>query len=183
MLFAVHDWETTGLPFHFLGDLDRQPRCIEFAGIITDGETIFHQLEFICNPGIAIEEIITKITGLKNSDLEDKPTFSHFIPALKDFFGRADAAVAHNLSFDESMARYDLERLDLELKDINFPPLKICTVEQTMPMFGRRMKLIELYRHYVGEYEQRHRSLDDVMVLHEVCKKIGLYEAFREVPQ
>lgn len=183
MLFAVFDNETTGLPFHFRGDLDRQPRIIEFAGIITDGEKIIHQLEFICNPGIAIEEIITKITGLTNADLEDKPNFSKFIPDLAAYFAKADAGVAHNMSFDEGMLEYDLERRDLELKDINFPPLSICTVEQTMPQFGRRMKLIELHKHYVGEYEQKHRALDDVMVLHGVCQKIGLYDAFKEIAQ
>ncbi len=180
MLFAVFDNETTGLPFHFRGDLDRQPRIIEFAGIITDGKSILHQMEFICNPGIAIEEIITKITGLKNSDLEDKPNFSKFIPDLAAFFAKADAGVAHNMSFDKGMLEYDLERRDLELKAINFPSLRICTVEQTMPLFGRRMKLIELYKHYVGEYVQKHRALDDVIVLHEVCQKIGLYDAFLE---
>lgn len=181
MLFALHDWETTGLPFHFRGDLDRQPRAIEFAGIITDGETIFNRLEFICNPGIAIEEIITKITGLTNADLEDKPKFSTFIPDLAEFFSEADAVVSHNLSFDKGIASFDLERLDLTLESIKWPKLELCTVEQTMPIFGRRMKLIELHKHYFGEYEQKHRAMDDVMVLHGVCQKIGLYDAFIEV--
>ena len=183
MLFAVHDTETTGLPFHFRGDLNRQPRIIEFAGIITDGENIVDQIEFIVNPGIAIEEIITKITGLKNSDLEDKPDISLYIPKLKEYFIQADAVVAHNLSFDKGMVVYDLERRDLTLDAVCYPKLELCTVEQTMPFFGRRMKLIELYNYYCGPYEQKHRALDDVMRLHEVCQKTGLYDAFKEQAQ
>lgn len=180
MLFAVYDTETTGLPFHFRSDLSSQPRIIEFGGIITDGVEIIDKLEFICNPGIAIEQIITDITGLKNSDLEDKPDISEYFTSMSAFFTQADAAIAHNLSFDKSMLQYDLQRRKLELADIYWPKLELCTVEQTMPMFGRRMKLIELYRHYVGEYEQRHRAVDDVMRLHEICQKIGLYDAFRK---
>jgi DNA polymerase III alpha subunit (gram-positive type) len=183
MLFAVYDTETTGLPFHFKGDLDKQPRIIEFAGIITDGEKIIDEIEFIINPGIAIEDIITKITGLTNSDLEDKPDFSFYIPKVAAYFKQANAVVAHNLSFDKGMVQYDLERRNLTLSDVNWPKLELCTVEQTMPQFGRRMKLIELYRHYVGEYEQKHRALDDVMRLHEVCQKIGLYDALKESNQ
>lgn len=180
MLFAVHDWETTGLPFHYMADLDKQPRGIEFAGIITDGKQILDSLEFIINPHMPIEPIITQITGLTNEDLADKPDFSQYIPQLKNFFGQADAAVAHNLSFDKGIIVFDLTRRDLALSDVDWPNLDICTVEQTMPQFGRRMKLIELYKHYVGEYVQKHRALDDVMVLHEVCQRIGLYEAFEK---
>lgn len=180
MLFALFDNETTGLPFHFLSDLSQQPRIIEFGGIITDGINIIDRLEFICNPGIAIDAIITKITGLTNEDLDGKPDFGAFIPQLNAFFAQADAAVAHNLSFDEGRLSDDLQRRSKAISDISYPKLGLCTVEQTTPIFGRPMKLIELYRHYVGEYEQKHRALDDVLRLHAVCQKIGLYDAFKQ---
>jgi DNA polymerase III epsilon subunit-like protein len=183
MKFAVFDTETTGLPFHFLSDINQQPRIIEFGGIITDGNEIFDRLEFICNPGIAIEAIITQITGLTNEDLDGKPDFGVFIPKLCEFFAQADAAIAHNLSFDEGRLTDDLNRRGAALKDISYPALGLCTVEQTAPIFGRPMKLIELYRHYVGEYEQKHRALDDVIRLHEVCRATGLYSAFERAEE
>jgi DNA polymerase III alpha subunit (gram-positive type) len=178
--FAVHDWETTGLPFHKDARLEQQPRCIEFGGVITDGIRIFDRLEFIINPGVAIEEIITKITGLTNADLEDKPNFKSQVPALKKFFAQADCAVSHNLSFDKSMARYDLQRICLDLEDIAWPKIDVCTVEQTMHAHGRRMRLIDLYELNCGPYVQKHRALDDVMLLHEICIKMGIYDAFNE---
>lgn len=175
MIFGVFDFETTGLTVHPLAELDLQPRPIEFAALLTDGENIIDTFEFIINPGMAIEEIITKITGLTNEDLENQPVFSEFIPKLKDIFGRADACIAHNLSFDKSITNYALQREGLTLDDVNFPELQICTVEQTYHHFGRRMRLEELYNLLCGKYEQKHRALDDVLLLHEICKTIGVY--------
>jgi DNA polymerase III epsilon subunit-like protein len=180
MLFAVFDNETTGLPFHRKSPLESQPRIIEFAGIITDGKEILHELEFICNPGIAIEAIITQITGLKNEDLQDKPRFMENIGDLDTFFGKADCAIAHNASFDRSMLAYDLQRVGGTLDTISFPPMVICTVEQTFHQYGKMMKLIDLYEEHCGKYVQDHRAMSDVKLLHELCQKIGVYEAFTE---
>ena len=55
--------------------------------------------------------------------------------------------------------------------------MELCTVEQTFHQFGRRMKLIDLYTLLVGEYVQEHRAISDVLVLHEVCKKLEIYKA------
>lgn len=182
MLFAPFDTETTGLPAHRLVSINKQPRIIEFGGMITDGENVLSTLEFICNPGVAIEPIITEITGLTNSDLEDKPPFKEFVPQLKEFFSKADASIAHNLSFDLSMLEWDLARIDLGLEDINFPKIKICTVEQTYHRFGRRMRLIELYERITGQpYVQKHRALDDVRLMHEMAQVMGVYNIGKDI--
>lgn len=179
MLFGIYDTETTGLPFHQDAFIKQQPRIIEFGGIITDGTEIVDTLEFICNPGIAIDPIITEITGLTNDDLADKLAFADYVPQMSAFFSQADASVAHNHSFDRNLVMFDLRRVKLTLDDIRFPKLNICTVEETYHRYGRRMKLIELYTEFCGEYVQKHRALDDVMCLFEICKNIGLFEAFQ----
>ncbi|MEG0207003.1 3'-5' exonuclease [Citrobacter sp.] len=176
-LAAVYDTETTGLTKHFNCPLSEQPRIIEFGGLLTDGIEIVDTLEFIVNPGIAIEEIITKITGLTNADLDTKPYFDEYIETIAEFFGRSEIIIAHNLSFDKAMMKYDLQRMELELSDVNWPRVEICTVEQTFQRFGRRMRLEELYRMYCGPYIQKHRALDDVRLLHEMAGKIGVYTA------
>ncbi|USN16399.1 three-prime repair exonuclease I [Luteibacter phage vB_LflM-Pluto] len=178
MLIAVHDTETTGLPRHKRAKLDGQPRIIEFAGIITDGKSVISQLEFICNPQVKeLDPIITKITGLTLEDLIDKPTLKEFLPQLTDYFGAADAVISHNLSFDKGMMEFDLQRLGLSLSDVRWPRLEVCTVEQTMHQFGRRMKLQELYERECGPYVQKHRAMDDLLLLHEVCQRYGVYAA------
>lgn len=176
MLFLPFDWETTGLTVHPNAELEMQPRPIEFAALLTDGKEILETFEFLVNPDIAIDEIITKITGLTNEILEEQPLFAEQIPRLKGAFGKADVCIAHNLSFDKNITKYALEREGLTLDDVGFPKIQICTVEQLMPEFGRRMKLEELYNLYFGDYEQKHRALDDVMLLHKVCQHIGLYD-------
>lgn len=176
MLFLPFDTETTGLTVHPKAPLDMQPRPIEFAALLTDGEEILETFEFIINPEIIIEEVITKITGLTNEDLECNPPFIESVPRLREIFAKADATIAHNHSFDQNIIKYALARENLELSDINYPSINICTVEQTLPLFGRRVKLQELYELYFGRYEQKHRALDDVILLHKVCKELGVYK-------
>lgn len=182
MLFGVFDTETTGLPYHRDADLGLQPRVIEFGGILTDGTEIIEETSFICNPGIEIEKVITDITGLTNDDLKDQPRFEHFVPQLRDYFCQADVIIAHNLSFDKSMIKYDMARLGQELYDAYWiNQIEVCTVEQSFHRFGRRMRLTELYNMLVETYVQKHRALDDVRCLHAICQKLGVYEAFKSM--
>ena len=176
MLFLPYDFETTGLTVHPKAPLGMQPRPIEFAGLLTDGKEILETFEFTINPEIVIEEIITKITGLTNEDLECNPPFINFVPQLKEIFKKTDETIAHNHAFDKNILDYALQREGLTLDDVNFPEINICTVEQTLPIFGRRVKLQELYELYFGKYEQKHRALDDVILLHKVCQQIGVYD-------
>lgn len=177
MIFGVFDNETTGLTKHFQADLKKQPRVIEFAGLLTDGVDIIDTVEFICNPGEEIEEIITRITGLTNEQLKQHPSYAEQADIVADFFARADAVIAHNLSFDKRMTETEAEHMDSSLFGFMWPRIECCTVEATFPQFGRRMKLSELYERAVGPYEQKHRALDDVKLLHEVCKHYGIYDA------
>jgi len=178
MLFAVSDTETTGLPFHRAARLNQQPRIIEVGGILTDGINVIEEFSVVVNPEMEIEQIITDITGFTNDDLRDKPTFDKVIDQVAAFYAKADAVIFHNASFDRSMFEYALKRIDLGLVAINWPQLTICTVEETFPKHGRRMKLEELYNMYVGEIVQDHRALSDVYMLHAVCQKLGVYEAY-----
>lgn len=176
-LAIVFDTETTGLTAHPKAERSIQPRIIEFAGVLTDGVEVLETLEFKCNPGIPLEAIITKITGLVDADLEDCAEFGDYAETLAMFFGKAEYSIAHNHSFDRDLLKYDLDRFGFGLADINMPEKNICTVEQTFHSFGRYMKLSELYEIYVGPYEQKHRALDDVLLLNRVCKEIGLFAA------
>lgn len=176
-LGIVFDTETTGLTGHPKAELSIQPHVIEFAGILTDGHEIIDTLEFKCNPGIKLEEIITKITGLKDEDLEDMAPLGDYVQQLAEFFGRATYSIAHNHSFDRDVLYYDLGRFGATLEDIKLPSRNVCTVEQTFHQYGRYMKLSELYEIYIGPYEQKHRAMDDILMLHKVCGEIGLYSA------
>lgn len=177
MLFAVFDTETTGFNKHKDVSPSEQPRCIEFAGIITDGEKILSEYEAIINPGCKIEQIITDITGLTNEELAQHPRFDAFTLPICSYFKQADVVIAQNLSFDKQIMLTETALQGITLDDIAWPLREICTVEQTFHQFGRRMKLSELYQREFGEYTQKHRALDDVRLLHNVCQRYRVYEA------
>ncbi len=181
MLFGVFDTETTGLPLHRDADLRHQPKVIEFGGIITDGHEIISSSDFICNPEQPIEQIITDITGLTDDVLSTYDPFRCHLEQLADYFAKCDVIISHNLSFDKGMMVFDTMRVGKRLRDIEWDgQIELCTVEQTFHQYGRRMRLQELYALLVGPYVQKHRALDDVRLLHEVCQKIGLYESFTQ---
>lgn len=177
--FGVFDTETTGLTVHQKSELRLQPRIIEFAGIITDGVEVLDSIEFLVNPMIPLEEIITKITGLTDEKLEDQAEFPEYFDQVAAYFAKADVVVAHNLSFDTNMLKNDCRRFGLDFAGLNFPAIPCCTVEQTMHQYGRRMKLSDLYEMWVGPYVQKHRAMDDITLLHELCKVMGVYNAFQ----
>lgn len=176
-LFLVFDNETTGLTKHRASPVSVQPRIIEIAGILTDGINILETFEELINPGVVLEEIITKITGLTNDMLDDKPSFFEFLPKLPEMFSKADFIIAHNMSFDRSVLKYELERCDKTLEDVGFTGVPVCTVEEMYPSLGYRIRMADLYERLVGPYVQKHRALDDIKLLHTICQKIGLYKA------
>jgi DNA polymerase III epsilon subunit-like protein len=182
MLFSIFDTETTGLTLHPEADIDKQPRIIEFGGIVTDGKSILEELEFKVNPGVPLEAIITKITGLTDDDLKDKPSFAHYVPTLRNYFMHTKVRVAHNLAFDRDLLYFDCERAGFNLETIAYyhpsPVMEICTVEQSFFEYGRAMKLQELIEIVKGEYVQKHRALDDVLQLFDVARFLGVFEVF-----
>jgi len=180
-IFALFDTETTGLTLHMDAPLNQQPKAIEFGGIITDGEKILDEIDILIYPEMRIEPIITKITGITNEDLHGRPIFKEVMDQLADFFAGANVGMAHNLSFDHKILSYELARIGETMESINFPALGVCTVQETAPVFGRPMKLEELYKLLVGEIIQTHRAVEDVKMMFEVCKKLNLFESLKAV--
>lgn len=174
---VVFDTETTGIPKHPKAKMEVQPKIIEFAGVVVDEKgVVLRELELLFNPQEPLEEIITKITGLKDEDLANQPTFPELVGQLFDFFKGNDAVIAHNLPFDTAMI--DLEMMRHDLGAFHWPELKFCTVQENAEEWGRRPKLTEMYEKVKGEkLDQKHRALDDVLALVEVCVGTGILGA------
>lgn len=164
----VFDTETTGITLPSVSDLSSQPRIIELGAVkVVDGKRVA-ELSQKLNPEIPLEEVITKITGLTDADLADQPNFKDFLPQARAFFADVDVLVAHNAPFDEAMLLNELRRVDA-LGDFPMPPLVLCSLQEYWHLFGRPMKLLELYEHVLGKpLAQTHRALDDVNALLEI---------------
>lgn len=160
----VFDTETTGLLQNPLAPIETHSRIIELYGaIVEDDGSIEEEIEFLCNPGVEIDDKITKITGLTNDDLKDEPPFGMFLDDVDRILRSVDAVVAHNLTFDQRMIEAEFRRFGREAV---WPTLQFCTVEQTEYFAGRRLKLVELHQHLIGEkFKNAHRARNDVEAL------------------
>lgn len=179
MIFALVDFETTGLTNHFEADISTQPKAIEFGCLLTDGEVIVDELNIIINPQQELEEIITKITGITQDQVDEALPFAAQTAPIKRFLSKAGAAIAHNMAFDRAIMELDCRRSGLTMADIGWPRREFCTVELTKPFYGRRMKLEELYNMHVGPIVQSHRAIDDCKMLFEVCKVLEVFKCLR----
>ena len=165
MIVFIFDTETTGLVRNSLVPLDQQPRIIEFFGHTIDNQTghVLQEVEFFCDPGIMIEPVITKITGIRQSDLAGQKPFSAYAPTVCSMIKGADAVLAHNLSFDMALVEADCKRCNT---DLTWPERLICTVEQTEWMKGHRLSLSMLHEELFGEpFSGAHRARVDVGAL------------------
>lgn len=165
MIVAIFDTETTGLVKNSLVPLKNQPRIIELFMHLVDDETgeTLEEIEFFCNPGVPLEPVITRITGIKPEDLEKAERFGQYASRVCVMVSKADAVVAHNLSFDMALLEADCRRC---LSWLTWPQRLICTVEETEWMKGHRLSLTALHEELFEEtFKGAHRARHDVEAL------------------
>lgn len=164
----IFDTETTGLIENPALPLEQQPRIIEIGAIKVNPATlkIEDELSILVNPGIVLEPIITKITGLTDENLKGQPRFARILPRLVDFWLGAGTLVAHNAAFDLGLLGFELERLDM-VRRFPWCPEVVDTAEVSATYNnGRYMKLEKWYEHLFGKPAgQTHRALDDCKLL------------------
>ena len=173
MISLVFDTETTGLPLPDCADLDRQPCIIELAVARLEFGKIISEHSWLMNPERPLEPIITKITGLTDADLADKPKFRELLGEIEEAFGGAEQLIAHNAPFDVGLLAFELDRC--ARTGFPWPKTIICTVQEFFHEKGRRLTLAQLYELKLGRpLAQTHRALDDVRALCEIVLKEGL---------
>lgn len=173
---AVWDTETTGLLKPGISDLSQQPHIIELAvAILNPANVVLERHSWLIKPPIPISDEIVKITGLTNADLHDKPSFAEVLPEIERVWLGIRRSIAHNAPFDQGMLVNELTRIG---KQHAFPyaPLQVCTVQVASDLyFGRRARMIELYKRVTGrDLAQTHRAMDDVDALVEIVQGMEL---------
>lgn len=148
--YAIVDIETTG------GNASGS-RITEIAIVIHDGTQIVERWETLVNPQKEIPLPIFALTGINNEMVRDAPVFDDV--AEKVFELLSDRIfVAHNVNFDYSFVRHELER-----SGIKWTARKLCTVRAS-----RKIKpglasysLGNLCRSLEIPIENRHRAGGD----------------------
>lgn len=106
---AVLDVETTGLE-------PEEDRIIEIAIIRFEKGEVVERWGRLVSPGRAIPEEVTRITGIKDDDLQGAPLFEEIAQEIHDRL-QGVGVVAYNLSFDRGFIRAELERCRLSWPD------------------------------------------------------------------
>lgn len=166
MRALIFDTETTDLLSPSAAPLKLQPHIMEFFGhIVEDDGTVIEELEFRCNPGVPIPEKVQKITRITDADVSHLPPFKEFSGQVLRIIANAEAVVAHNLSYDFQVVTHEFTRIDPSLR-IKWPLKRICTVQETEALKGKRLTLTDLHTHLFGEaFKDAHSARADVMAL------------------
>lgn len=178
MIRVIFDTETTGLLKASATPIQKQPKIIELYAILVEGPKLKQVDEFhaLYQPGERLDPIITKITSIDDKMLKGKPTWAKLHKECSEFFSHAHQVAAHNLTFDYDMVNLETKRLKITLnstKDFQWPKMKLCSVEATEHLLGRRLKLIELHNHLFGEdFDGSHRAKADVQALHRCLAEL-----------
>lgn len=170
----IFDLETTGYLKRGACPIELQPRITEFAAAKLDDVTMktVDELHFLCNPEITIPQKVTKITGITNGMVQDKPVFKDHYAKVAAFFKGEKTLIAHNIAFDYNVLRYELLRLG-EFDNFPMPIDQICTMKKTKYMQGKYLNLGLLYKTLCGkEMKGAHRAINDVYALTECVKTL-----------
>lgn len=105
----ILDTETTGL------EVAKGHRIIEFAAVeMIDRKLTGKSLHLYINPECPIDPGATKIHGITDADVANKPKFSDVVGQIADYIHGADLII-HNAKFDLSFMNYqfNLEKYNL----------------------------------------------------------------------
>lgn len=123
--FVVLDLEGTG-PQH-----KEREGIVEIAAIQICGKEITSKFFYkLINPEIEIPSVVSRIHGLKNSDLEHEPTFNVIKSELLDFIDNK-ILIGHNVMIDYRLLKIkmpeynpslvlDTQKLSKHFPDVNF---------------------------------------------------------------
>lgn len=179
MKILIFDTETTWLVQRNEPDINKQPRIVQFAGIIgelrDDGNwKKEEEINILINPGIPIPMQVSSIHWIYDIDVKDKPSAEEVIPEILAKMNGVDFVVAHNLKFDEEIIKLEVTRLKMKGLTLDYMPQgKICTMVAGTPICKldkpswapgyKPPKLQELFYFLNGKYfKWAHDAMVDV---------------------
>jgi len=164
---AIFDLETTGVNVA----LDRIVE-ISIVRIQVDGtEDIKTEL---INPTIPIPAETTKIHGISDEDVKDKPTFAEMAPELSKFLQNCDLSGYNVIRFDLPLLVEEFLRVDI---DFELKNRRIVDVQNIFHKMEPRT-LKAAYKFYCGtKLENAHSAEADTLATYEVLKaQLDKYE-------
>ena len=164
--FLIVDLETTGLN-------PENSEIIEIAALRVEGGIVVDKFHTLIKPSIGfIPPHITKLTGITNALVVDKPTIEEVFPHFLKF-SENSIIVAHNAQFDMSF----LNSVSYQITGKSIQNPVLCTQNLAKRLFPDlpSKSLVNLAYHFNIPYNKKHRALEDALVTFELFKKIVDY--------
>ncbi len=160
---VIFDLETTGL------DLvkDRVIQ-ISYIKVYPDGKE--ERGNHLINPEKPIPSVVEELTGIKNEDVKDKPTFKQMAQTLNQVFSGSDIAGYNSNHFDVPLLAEEFLRAGV---DFDFSKCRLIDVQTIYHKMERR-NLAAAYKFYCGrkmeEDFQAHRADEDTEATYRVLQ-------------
>lgn len=131
-------------------------------GIITD---TFSEL---INPGVRLTAQITSLTGITDEMLEGKDDVTVVLEKFHDFSG-GDIILGHNVIFDYSFIKVNMERMGISYQRMGLDTLKISRLlHRKLPS----KSLENMCKYYKISNLHAHRAFDDAKAAFELYGKL-----------
>ena len=161
------DLETTGLNIG-------KDRIVEISmlKVMPDGEEIENTM--LLNPGIPIPEEASKVHGIYDKDVADKPMLEDTADEIMDFFGDGDIAGYNSNKFDVPFLVQELARCG---KNFDLRNRRLIDVQNIFHKMEPRT-LIAAYKFYCGKsLDDAHQAAADTRATYEVLKgQLDMYK-------
>jgi DNA polymerase III epsilon subunit family exonuclease len=173
--FVVLDLETSGsAPSTGAG-------ITEIGALKVRGGEVIGEFQSFVDPGHALPEFITSLTGITDSMLSGAPDIAGILPTFFEFLGshHETVLVAHNAPFDIGFLKAAAIKTDFAWPEY----IVVDTVRIARSALGRDevrdCKLSTLAEFFGASIEPNHRALDDaratVDVLHGILERLGTF--------
>lgn len=181
------DFEATGLD-------PKKERIIEIGAVVVNNNDLeiqgsFHQLVWSASHGKVTEEI-EKITGISQYALTTQGVkLEEALQSMEDTFfdllDDVDYIVAYNKSYDETLIKAEIERLEIKgvLPFILKTKPWLCAmrdVEDNYNYKSLKLSHLSLDKGVAVDPKELHRALDDVLLMHKMlgATKVNLDEVY-----
>jgi DNA polymerase-3 subunit epsilon len=160
--FVVCDVETTGLS-------PQRESIIEIALVKIENLKITDKFSTLLNPQKFIPNHITEMTGIRNKDVINSPTFRDVSYKIQEFIGDS-IFVAHNAKFDYNFLLHSFlreEEMPIRLQTL-------CTQRLSKRIFRGigKTSLTALTRFFGFRNTSKHRALGDAKVTAQIFLKL-----------
>jgi len=154
------DLETTGM--NIVTD-----RIVEIALIKVHPDGREEEKQWRINPEMHIPEVVTKIHGISDSDVQDKPTFKELAKTIAQFIEGCDFAGFNSNRFDIPLLAEEFLRADV---DIDLKKRKFIDVQAIFHKMEKRT-LAAAYKFYCQKpLEDAHSAMADTKATYQVLK-------------